>query len=416
MPAFAAGFRYMQKLFSHTLLMLLVLLPAACGGVGKRSADSDSTAVAPAAPSLEERAAVWADSCVRAMSLQLRVGQLFMPAVFTRTDEATLALISDYADRLGVGGIVLLKGDAASAAGIADSVARLAPAGLFVAVDAETGLSMRFDDAPSFIWNADISGNADTAALYDYGREVARECRLTGINMVLGPVLDVAHPADSHRQLRSFGSDPERVAELGVAYARGLEAGGVISVAKHFPGHGAASADSHIKLARVSSPRDTLLLRDLLPFRRYVDAGLAAVMVGHIYARALDSVERPATFSPNIISGLLRRDLRFSGLVLTDALNMGGASDYTPSDALRAGADIVMAPLRTERAIASVVDDVEKGRLPESIVNEACRRVLYYKYLWGICRSLSPAVNKKSAADLRRSLGAGADTVRSRLR
>lgn len=364
---------------------------AGCGRFSSRnSADTSAVVHSDSVLLPEEKAALWADSMMHAMSLQLRVGQLFMPAVYSSSDIPTLNLIRDFADRQGVGGIILLKGDVVSAASIADSLSQLAQCPLFIAIDAETGLSMRLADAPSFLWNADISNEADSADLYSYGREIARECRLTGINMVLGPVLDVTpeegvtmadRRAARISRMRSFGSDPKRVAALGVAYARGLEDGGVISVAKHFPGHGSARTDSHKGLATVDLSAQELWNRDLLPFRRYVRNGLSGVMTGHIYAPSLDSVRRPASVSREISFNLLRHKLGFKGLVLTDAMNMDGAGGYTSLDAIMAGADIIIAPRHTEREISLIVEAVEKGYLSEAVINDRCRRILIYKYL-----------------------------------
>lgn len=410
-----------RSLPALALSLLLALLAAApgCGPAGKRNPAANSAASPDSVAMLEARADAWADSVMKGMSLQLRVGQLFMPAVFTSSDAQTLFLISEYADRLGVGGIVLLRGDVESAAHIADSISVLASCPLFIAVDAETGLSMRFSDAPEFLWNSQIDADVDPDALDAYGYELARECRLAGINMVLGPVLDVvpdslaAYQGAATSRLRSFGNDPGRVALLGVAYASGLERGGVISVAKHFPGHGSASADSHRSLAVVGRPAASLEAVDLLPFRKYVDAGLSAVMVGHIYSVALDSVRRPAAFSPAVMTDLLRGRMKFNGLILTDAVNMQGADGFSPIDAIRAGADIILAPRNTEHEIAALRDSVEEGRLPRSVIDDRCRRILKYKYLKGIYCRRRAAV---PGAPLRDQLQREAAPVRSRLK
>ncbi len=360
---------------------------------------------------LTEEAELWADSVTSTLSLQKRIGQLFMPAVFTTADAGNIALITDYAERLGVGGLVLLKGSAESATEIADTLRIVSPLGLFMAIDAETGLGMRLDDAPEFLWNSEISASADESVMYDYGRELARECRLAGINMVLGPVLDVdISRSDSRkRNGRTFGNDAARVSKLGIAYSRGIESGGVLSVAKHFPGHGAAKGDSHKGLVTVG--RDPLEFSsvDLLPFKEYIASGLSCVMVGHIHVPALDSVVRPASFSPVIVTDLLRNKLGFTGLVLTDAVNMKGAKGYTASEALKAGADIILAPLYTEDSMVEVRDKVERGELPESIITDRCKRVLFYKYLRGIAGSGSKGKLRVSFTPAQ--LHHGADTI-----
>lgn len=338
-------------------------------------------------------ARAWAEAMTDSMSLRERVGQLFMPAVYARSDSYSMRKVCEYASGMHVGGLILLRGDLRSTAAIADTLASISSreghgSGMFVALDAETGLGMRLEDAPVFPWNSRLDPQVDERTLFDYGREVARECRLAGINMVLGPVLDVDRSSPGRRRssmwLRSLGGDPHRVAELSVAYAHGLESGGVVSVAKHFPGHGSTSTDTHKRMASITTSGEELWSKDLYPFRRYVESGLSGVIVGHLWVEAVDSVSRPASFSPAVISGLLRGRLGFDGLVLTDALNMEGALGYTATDAIEAGADIILAPADTRREIENVMSAISLGRLSEETVTARCRRILFYKYLFGI--------------------------------
>ena len=325
----------------------------------------------------------WADSVLAGLTLEERAGQLVMPSVFARADSAAMRRLLGYATDHHISGVVLLRGDIASAALLADTLQRLSPAGAFVAIDAEWGLAMRLDSAPAYTPNAELPAATDDQAMYDYGRSVARQCRRLGINMVLGPVADVATSAASPVAARSFGSDPERVARLATAYARGLEAGGVISVAKHFPGLGASDADTHQATAINPDSLRALDATHLLPFRRYVDAGLSGIMVGHVEVPALDSGGRPATVSPHIMGTLLRGDMGFHGLIITDALNMGGAGGASAAEAIAAGADLVLCPADTRRAIGSMLDAVAAGRMGADVISERARRVLFFKYIFG---------------------------------
>lgn len=311
---------------------------------------------------------------------------LFLPALFSRGDDANLRQIAEYVDSLKVGGVVLLKGTLEGAAIIADTLRARPGAGLFVAVDAENGLRMRFEDAPEFPWNRELGHLSDDQLLYEFGREIARECRAVGINMVLGPVIDVVPGEGSHgiMRKRSLGSDPRRVADLALAYAKGLEEGNVISVAKHFPGHGSASADSHRALGEIRAGREVIDSVDLYPFRRYAAEGLSGVMVGHLAVAALDSVRRPAVVSPVVMQDILRDRLGFEGLVITDALNMEGAMGVKAWQAIEAGADMVVAPTDTRAEISCMLDAFREGRLSEATLNDRCRRILFYKYLIGL--------------------------------
>lgn len=362
-----------MKVFPVMAAVLLLLF--SCGR-GEKAGNAPATTETEDA---SQDAWRWADSVLRKLTLEEKAAQLLMPALYSRTDCWTLDQLREYAGSC-VGGILLLQGISPDASRVSDSISRWSMIPPFVALDAEWGLAMRFKDAPSFPLNSRISAEADEAAMYDYGAEVARECRLVGVNMVLGPVLDVDAPGGKMGR-RSFGRDPRRVATLGVAYGRGVTDGGVIAVAKHFPGHGSAPQDSHVRTGTIGSDLARLDSVDLLPFREWIRQGLPAIMAGHLALPAVDSLSRPAAVSPAVLTGLLKKRMRFEGLVLTDALNMKGAEGYGPVDAILAGADIVVAPVSTPEAIESIVSAVKSGRLPQRVLNEHVRRVLFHKYL-----------------------------------
>lgn len=398
-------------------IILTIFLPLfSCGGIGSGS-DSDSVLSADTVPADEDNSSYdltgWAlsraDSLLETMNLEEKVGQLFMPSLFARGDAEMLERMRRYTDDLKVGGVVLLKGDIQGAAALSE-VGIGARVPLFMAIDAEWGLGMRLTDAPGFPRNGRISPDADESLLFDYGREVARECRRVGIGMVLGPVLDVAENPGGVIGSRSFGDDPERVASLGVAYARGLESGGVISVAKHFPGHGSPQADSHRELPVIGRSLMQLDSIDLQPFRRYIDAGLTGVMAGHLAVPAIDPERRPAAVSPVVLGTLLRDELGFRGLVLTDALNMVGAEGYSAADAIEAGADIVIGPADTEGEIQGVMESVKEGRISPEAIDEHCRRILFYKSLASI---MTPEIY--STDSINEEIGRGAERLRERL-
>lgn len=328
-------------------------------------------------------ARLWADSIMDLMTLEELVGQLIMPAVYSDISPAPMRLLREYAVDSHVGGVVLLKGRVHDARVIADTLRSMMPVPPFIAIDAEWGLAMRLADTPEFPRNGRISVDADESVMFDYGFELARECRELGINMVLGPVLDVV-PAGRRSAgigTRSFGHDPDRAANLGVAYAKGVESGGVMSVAKHFPGHGSADADSHKRLPVVKKTREQLEASDLFPFREYVSNGMSAIMTGHLFVPALDEEEIPVTVSDKILKEFVRDSLGFQGLIVTDAINMAGASGHTAADAIMAGADIVLAPANTEYEIRNIIEEVKGCHLPVAVLRDRVRRVLFYKYM-----------------------------------
>lgn len=366
-----------------------LLAVCSCGSSGTKSADSSEITnhTDTHDSDLTDDALAWADSVMAGMTLEELAGQLFMPAVYSDISPQSLRSIASYASDCHVGGVVLLKGTVEAARLISDTLRKFSVAPPFIAIDAEWGLAMRLKDTPKFPKNGQISPKAEETLLFDYGMEVARECRGAGINMVLGPVLDVlpeGRRGDAGAVIgnRSFGSDPKRVARLGTAYARGLESGRVMSVAKHFPGHGSADGDSHRLLPMVDKDRAALDSTDLLPFKAYVDAGLSGVMTGHLLVPVLDSEGVPTSVSKKTIEGLLRGEWGFDGLVVTDAMNMKGAKGKTCADAVMAGADLVLAPESTRREADALINSVRSGRFSLSSLRERVRRVLFYKYMF----------------------------------
>ncbi|MDE5843418.1 MAG: hypothetical protein K2H35_06770 [Muribaculaceae bacterium] len=380
------------------LICILTILSSAmwgCGHIGSRKESARQIITAQQADSLEAMrrmandltsdALAYADSICATLPLQRKAAMLLMPATFTRTDSYTINQVLVYARDMGVGGLVLLKGSLSEAAVMIDSIYAVAPEGMFIAADAENGLKMRFEDAPEFPWNRELGRLSDDQLMYEFGREIARECRVVGINMILGPVMDIVPGENYHGIMgkRSLGSNPDVVADLAIAYSKGVEDGGVLTVAKHFPGHGSANHDSHKALGEVNSSRLQLDSIDLYPFRRYIREGLSGVMVGHLAVTALDTIRRPAIVSPVIMDHILRRQLGFHGLILTDAINMEGAMGIKAWQAIAAGADMVIAPTDTRAEIDAIVEAVKNGNLSEDIVNDRCRRILFYRFLTG---------------------------------
>lgn len=389
-------------------LVALLVVAASCGG--RKPAAPEPADTAPEVADITAEAQAWADSVSAGMTLRQKVSQMFMPALYASADYWTLRQVREYADS-SIGGVVLLKGDVRGAMAIADTLSGAAGVGAFVAIDAEWGLAMRLADAPQFPDNQSISPGVDDQLMYDYGRELARECRLLGINMVLGPVVDVSVPGGFMRR-RSYGDDPRRVADLALAYARGLEDGDVVSVAKHFPGHGSVSADSHKGKGVIERSLNEMDSIDLYPFRKWIEQRLSGIMVGHLAVPSIDSEMRPAAMSRTVITDLLRDDLGFSGLVLTDAINMKGAEGLGSVEAIKAGADIIVAPTSTRREIEDVVAAVGSGEIAEETIDAHVRRILFYKYLLGLDRR----ARRRAPVDAGSLGSAQADTIARRLR
>lgn len=365
-------------------IALPLLIGGACSGTTAKTPAADEPAAEIVSADITDSIYHCVDSVIMGMTPEQKSAQCLMPAVYASADPYTMLKIKEYAE-MGVGGLILLKGDVKSAAIIADSLNSWCAIPPFIALDAEWGLAMRLEDTPRFPLNGRIPEEVDEETLFDYGQEIARECRLLGINMILGPVLDVASP-DTYIGRRSYGTDKERAAQLGVAYARGLESGNVISVAKHFPGHGAVSGDTHRKKEMIERSLQSLDSIDLYPFRQYISQDLSAIMVGHIAFPAIDPDQRPAAVSKAVITDLLRNDLGFRGLIITDAMNMLGAEGMTAADAIEAGADMVLAPAST----LTELNNIQSRFFPKDTTNwdsseidSHLRRILFRKFLLG---------------------------------
>ncbi len=358
----------------------------------------------------------WVDSVYNALTPRQRVAQLFVPKVSPANEEAARHTIATYVKTLGVGGLLFSKGTVEQYARLTDYARSISGVPLVMTLDGEWGPAMRVTGTTRFPYNMSLGAIDDERLLYDYGREVARQCRLLGINVNFAPVLDVnSNPANPVIGYRSFGEDARRVARLGTAYARGLEDGGVMAVGKHFPGHGDTSKDSHKELPTVDRPMAILDGVDLLPFKEFIGAGLSGIMVAHLNVPAIDPSGTPTSLSYRATTGLLKEDLGFKGLVWTDGLAMKGASTGNENNcvsALKAGADVLLESASPRNDIAAVMAAAESGDIPAAVIEQRCRRVLAYKYALGLAEPTT-AVN---VAGLKKALNSPeAEAVNRRL-
>lgn len=360
----------------------------------------------------------WVDSVYNSMNERERVAQLFVPTVNPRNGDTSKAIIKRYIKIEKMGGLLFYKGSIDDYVELTNYAKSITKVPVMMTLDGEWGLSMRMKNTPRFPYNMGLGAIADEQLLYEYGKEVARECREMGIHVNFAPVLDVnSNPDNPVIGYRSFGEDPKRVARLGIAYSRGLEDGGVMSVSKHFPGHGDTSVDSHKTLPTVSHDKATLDEVDLLPFKQYVNSGLSGVMVGHLSVPALDNSGTPASLSRVITTDLLREELDFEGLIFTDALEMKGANVSTNNCvlALLAGADVLLSPENPVKDLDAVMAAIKSGKIAMPIIEERCKKMLAYKYALGLTNEkpiikkgienrlnslLADAVNRKLSASL----------------
>ena len=327
----------------------------------------------------------WVDSVFKTLTTEEQLAQLIMPIVNPSQDTQAIKREEQRFSKFKWGGILYQKGLMAHQLVMNKRLQQTNSIPLLIALDGEWGLYMRLKDAPRFPRNLGLGLAGDAQMLYEYGREIARECRLMGIHVNFAPTVDVnINPLNPVIGSRSFGSTPSVVSQLSEAYALGLEDGGVLSVAKHFPGHGDTSEDSHKTLPIVQATRKRLELVELAPFKHYINSGLGGIMTAHLRVPALENRSIPSSLSPNVCTDLLKKDLGFQGLIFTDGLEMEGVQTQSLGDigvaALLAGNDILLGPASPEAQLNNLVLAYWDGRLPAKLIEEKVRKVLAYKY------------------------------------
>ena len=337
---------------------------------------------------LHDRAEKWADSVMSTLSVRDRVAQLFVPRLDITNNSAGFKVIDRVVVKDKMGGFLLGKGTIASYADLINYGQEKADVPLMITLDGEWGLSMRVSGTPRFPYNVALGACADNDLLYEYGKEMARECKLMGIQVNFAPDIDVnSNPDNPVIGYRSFGEDPDLVAQLGAAYSKGMWEGGVMPVGKHFPGHGDTSTDSHKTLPTINHTRQRLDDVDLRPFKLAFAEGMPGIMVAHLKVPSLDPTGTPASLSKKITTDFLQDSLGFKGLIFTDALAMKGASRVNENNcvsAFLAGADILLGSAAPSSDLDAVEDAVKSGKISQIELNRRCKKVLVYKYKLGL--------------------------------
>ena len=344
---------------------------------------------------------------VAGMSLEDKVAQMMMVG-FHGQSIATSPELATVVGAYHVGGVVLVEANAHDPRQVSrltaelQSLATSSGAGipLFIAINHEGGTVIRITTgATEFPGNMAVAATRWSDYAYISSALAAQELRAMGINMNLAPVLDVNdNPLNPVIGTRSFGDSPTLAAEYGRLTVQGYQGNGVISVAKHFPGHGNVAVDSHGALPVLRASADELARHELLPFQAAIDEGVAGIMTAHIAVPALDGSSRPATLSPEILTGLLRQQMGYDGLILTDSLGMGSVSAgrgqaQAALEAVQAGADILLSttPMQAHVAIIkALVMAVQRGEIPAERVDQSVLRILRVKYAYGLFEPQTP--------------------------
>jgi beta-N-acetylhexosaminidase len=340
-------------------------------------------------------AEAWVASTLKSMTLDEKIGQMVMPQMegaFSNFGSEHFRIQLARVKSLNVGGLIVFRGTPVDTAAMLNELQRNSKIPLLIAGDLERGTASQFPGyAVSLPSNLGIgaTGNASYAAFA--GSVTAKEARSVGYHMAFAPVADVNNNPDNPIiNIRSFGEDPEMVAKMVAAYVSAAEAQDLLTTAKHFPGHGDTATDSHLDLGVVTGDRERLDRVELVPFRAAIKAGVGAIMTAHLAVPAIEpDTTLPATMSPKVLNGLLRQQLGFHGLIVTDALDMGAVtSHYWDGEvvlrSVEAGADILLMPPDSVLAIRVLREAVKSGRIKESRIDESVERILRAKAKLGL--------------------------------
>ncbi|MGB0036606.1 MAG: glycoside hydrolase family 3 N-terminal domain-containing protein [Candidatus Acidiferrales bacterium] len=345
----------------------------------------------------------WVERTLQKMTEAEKLGQLLMVYFFGRATPAESAAYKDLLHEVEgnrVGGLILgtdrgpfgiKRSQVYPTAVLANEMQSRAKTPLLIGADFESGTGMRLDEGTSFPSAMAVAATCDPKLAYEIGKTTALEARAAGIHWIFAPDADVNNNPDNPIiNVRSFGEDPQRVADFVAQAVRGIEENGALATAKHFPGHGNVNLDSHLSMAVIPGDRAQLESTELIPFRAAIQACVSSIMPGHLSVPAFEPDPAiPATLSAKLLTGLLRNELGFRGLIVTDAMDMGGVTSlYSQGEAavraVEAGADVILQPLAPDAALAGLKDAVKSGRISIERINASVRRILEAKARLGL--------------------------------
>jgi len=370
----------LRKIFSKLLVLFILFLTGQTFAQVKNPLFTKDHA-------LQKR---WVDSTYDGMNLKERVGQLFMASIWSKNDneaDSIRKLIKDH----HIGGLIFSKGGPVKQAQLTNEFQSKSMVPLLIGMDAEWGLAMRLDSTYALPWNMTLGAIQDNQLVEEAGAAISRQTKRLGVHFNFAPVVDInTNPENPIIGNRSFGEDRFNVTEKSLAFMRGMHREGILSSAKHFPGHGDTDSDSHKTLPTINFSAERIERIELYPYKKLIPEGLSSVMVAHLNVPELESVNgKPASLSREIISEILKKDLGFNGLIFTDALDMKGVSrDMEPGevdlDAFKAGNDILLMSEDIGRAAQSIMDAVNAGVVEESRLELSVKKILYAKYKAGL--------------------------------
>lgn len=351
----------------------------------------------------------WVDSVFNSLTPKERIGQLFLVRAHTNLGQKFIDSVGTVVKNEQVGGLVVFQGGPVRHLDMINNYQKVSKVPLLVTIDGEWGLGMRLPDSTqSFPYQMTLGALQDNSLIYDMGRDAAKDFLRLGIHFNFAPTVDINNnPKNPVIGFRSFGDNKENVTVKSAAYMKGMIDGGVLASIKHFPGHGDTDVDSHYDLPKLSFTRQRLNELEIYPFKELIKQGASAVMVGHMDIPALDNTPNlPSSISKKVVTDLLRNELGFKGLTVTDAMNMKGVTKFFPNGeadilAIEAGHDLLELSENSARAIALVEKSIQSGRLKQADIDARVKRILAAK-LWLGLDKYAPASRGRVFEDLNR--------------
>ena len=340
---------------------------------------------------LDKKAAKYADSLYAKLSMDERIGQLYIVALYTNKDQNHISGVRKLVEQERIGGIILMQDDAEQEIALVNEFQKKSRVPMLFGMDAEWGLYQRIKTAHKFPWAMTLGAIQDNNLVYEMASKIAEDAKKMGIYWNFAPVVDVnTNPKNPIIGNRSFGSDVQNVIAKAIAYAQGLQDNGVLAAIKHFPGHGDTDVDSHLDLPVVKHSLERLNKIELAPFKALMDKKIGGAMIAHLYVPQLEKGKNiPASISYDIVTKLLKNKFRYEGLVITDALNMNAVAKKYPAGeldlrAFKAGNDVLLFSQDVPTGKKLIKEAIQKGEISEKRLEESVKKILKTKYLLGL--------------------------------
>ena len=374
---------------------------------------------------LDKKAVKYADSLYAKLSMDERIGQLYIVALYTNKDQNHISGVRKLVEQERIGGIILMQDDAEQEIALVNEFQKKSRVPMLFGMDAEWGLYQRIKTAHKFPWAMTLGAIQDNNLVYEMASKIAEDAKKMGIYWNFAPVVDVnTNPKNPIIGNRSFGSDVQNVIAKSLAYAQGLQDNGVLAAIKHFPGHGDTDVDSHLDLPVVKHSLERLNKIELAPFKALMDKKIGGVMIAHLYVPQLEKGKNiPASISYDIVTNLLKNKFRYEGLVITDALNMNAVAKKYPAGeldlrAFKAGNDVLLFSQDVPTGKKLIKEAIQKGEISEKRLEESVKKILKTKYLLGLqnlrplsSEEINNALNNDSHAKISEKLYANALTL-----